>query len=76
MSYLSQAIQEDILAGCATFAEIARKHEVPLSWVDEVAGQMIEDGFPYEPTEEERLQFDMGKDLYYLDSDCHLEYLD
>ena len=58
MSYLSQAIQEDILAGCATFAEIARKHEVPLSWVDEVAGQMIED------------------DPDYLDSDCHLEYLD
>ena len=33
MSDLSQAIQEDILAGCASFEEIARKWEVPVSWV-------------------------------------------
>jgi len=46
MSYLSQAIQEDILAGCASFEEIARKHEVPLSWVL-ACQEMLEDDPDY-----------------------------
>ena len=43
MSDLSQAIQEDILAGCASFEEIARKWEVPLDWVREVCREMLEE---------------------------------
>jgi len=58
-------IQNDILAERLTFAEIAAKHEVPVSWVAEVYCEMIEQEcflFP-EPTLQECLDFDMGKEL-------------
>ena len=45
MSYMSNlivSIQEDILAERLTFAEIASKHEVPVSWVAEVYVEMKE----------------------------------
>lgn len=37
MSDLVLSIQEDLEKGVLSFAEIAQKHEVPTSWVDEVA---------------------------------------
>jgi hypothetical protein len=42
VSELNISIQEDIMDGRLSFAEIAAKHEVPLSWVDEVVGEMVE----------------------------------
>jgi hypothetical protein len=65
VSELILSIQEDIMDGRLSFAGIAAKHEVPLSWVDEVAGEMVEQEcflFP-EPTLQECLDFDMGKEL-------------
>lgn len=65
MSNLALSIEEDILAGELTFAEIATKHEVPVSWVAEVYCEMIETEsflFP-EPTEQECIDFDMGKEM-------------
>jgi len=38
MSELVMDIQEDILACKLSFAEIAAKYEIPVSWVFEVAG--------------------------------------
>lgn len=66
MSDLSQAIQEDILAGQYSFAEIASRNEVPLDWVREVCREMLENDSLQspEPTVEDCLQFDMGKYLY------------
>lgn len=37
MSELAIDIQEDLEKGILSFAEIARKYEVPASWVSEVA---------------------------------------
>jgi hypothetical protein len=65
MSNLALSIEEDILAGELTFAEIATKHEVPVSWVAEVYCEMIEQEcllFP-EPTVEDCMYFDMGKEM-------------
>jgi hypothetical protein len=65
VSELILSIQEDIMDGRLSFEGIAAKHEVPLSWVDEVAGEMVEQEcflFP-EPTLQECLDFDMGKEL-------------
>ena len=65
MSNLALSIEEDILAGKLTFAEIATKHEVPVSWVAEVYCEMIEQEcllFP-EPTVEDCMYFDMGKEM-------------
>lgn len=39
---LYTTIQEDLEAGKLSFAEIASKHEVPSSWVVEVADAMRE----------------------------------
>jgi hypothetical protein len=65
MSNLVLSLQEDILAGKLTFAEIATKHEVPVSWIAEVYCEMIEQEcllFP-EPTVEDCMYFDMGKEM-------------
>lgn len=65
MSNLALSIEEDILAGELTFAEIATKYEVPVSWVAEVYCEMIEQEcllFP-EPTVEDCMYFDMGKEM-------------
>lgn len=65
MSNLVFSIQEDILDGRLTFAEIATKHEVPVSWIAEVHCEMIETEsflFP-EPTLQECMDFDMGKEM-------------
>ena len=65
MSNLALSIEEDILAGKLTFAEIATKHEVPVSWIAEVYCEMIEQEcllFP-EPTVEDCMYFDMGKEM-------------
>lgn len=65
MSNLVLSIEEDILAGKLTFAEIATKHEVPVSWIAEVYCEMIEQEcllFP-EPTVEDCMYFDMGKEM-------------
>jgi hypothetical protein len=65
MSNLVFDIQKDILDGPLTFAEIASKYEVPVSWVAEVYCEMVEQeclAFP-EPTLQECLDFDMGKEL-------------
>ena len=65
MSNLALSIEEDILAGELTFAEIATKHEVPVSWIAEVYCEMIEQEcllFP-EPTVEDCMYFDMGKEM-------------
>ena len=65
MSNLVLSIEEDILAGELTFAEIATKHEVPVSWIAEVYCEMIEQEcllFP-EPTVEDCMYFDMGKEM-------------
>lgn len=82
MSNLVLSLQEDILAGKLTFAEIAAKYDVPLGWVDEVVNEMIESEvslFP-EPTAEDCMEFDRGwqqaKDESYFDSMAHLDYLD
>ena len=40
MSELVIDIQEDLEKGILSFAEIAAKHEVPASWVSEVAKAM------------------------------------
>ena len=40
MSDLSIDIQDDIAAGLLSFQEIAAKHNVPFTWVDEVASEM------------------------------------
>jgi hypothetical protein len=40
MSNLMIGIQDDLIAGRLSFAEIASKHEVPLDWVDSVAAEM------------------------------------
>ena len=42
MNNLFISIQEDLEAGKLSFAEIASKHEVPSSWVVEVADAMRE----------------------------------
>ena len=42
MSELAIDIQEDLEKGILSFAEIAAKHEVPSSWVVEVADAMRE----------------------------------
>lgn len=42
MSELVIDIQEDLEKGILSFAEIAAKHEVPSSWVVEVADAMRE----------------------------------
>jgi len=42
MSELVFAIQEDIDAGILSFSDIADKHNVPLSWIDEVASEYME----------------------------------
>lgn len=42
MSELAIDIQEDLEKGILSFAEIARKYEVPSSWVVEVADAMRE----------------------------------
>jgi len=42
MSNLVLSIQEDILDGRLSFAEIATKHEVPVSWITEVYCEIIE----------------------------------
>lgn len=65
VSSLILSIQEDALAGVLSFAEIATKHGVPVSWVAEVYCEMVEQeclAFP-EPTLQECLDFDMGKEL-------------
>ncbi len=62
MSNLINDLQNDIVAGRLTFAEIASKHEVPVSWVAEVYCEMVEQEamlFP-EPTLEECMDFDQG----------------
>ena len=41
MSELVIDIQDDIELGELSFAEIAKKHNVPLSWIDEVATEMM-----------------------------------
>lgn len=76
------SIQNEIMDGKLSFAEIAAKFEVPASWVDEVVNEMIESEvslFP-EPTLEECMEFDRGwqqaKDESYFDSVAHLDYLD
>ena len=65
MSNLALSIEEDILAGELTFAEIATKHEVPVSWVAEVYCEMIEQEclLSPEPTVEDCMYFDMGKEM-------------
>ena len=65
MSNLVLSLQEDILDGRLTFAEIATKHEVPVSWIAEVHCEMIEtESFLFtEPTEQECMDFDMGKEM-------------
>ena len=65
VSELILSIQEDIMDGRLSFAEMAAKHEVPLSWVDEVVGGMVEQEsflFP-EPSLQACLDFDMGKEM-------------
>jgi hypothetical protein len=65
MSNLINDLQNDIVAGRLTFAEIAAKHEVPVSWVAEVHCEMVEQEcilFP-EPTVEDCMYFDMGKEM-------------
>ena len=42
MSDLAIDIQTDLEQGILSYAEIAYKHEVPLSWVDEVAENILE----------------------------------
>ena len=42
MNELAIDIQEDLEKGILSFAEIAAKHEVPSSWVVEVADAMRE----------------------------------
>lgn len=64
VSELILSIQEDIMDGRLSFAEIAAKHEVPLSWVDEVVGEIVEkDSFLFEPSLQACLDFDMGKEM-------------
>lgn len=63
VSELLIAIQEDLAEGKLSFAEIAAKHEVPISWVDEASMAMAEmDAYI--------------QDNDYLDSDGYLEYLE
>jgi phytoene/squalene synthetase len=45
MSNLYISIQEDLEDGKLTFAEIARKHEVPTEWVQEVVDAMRHDHY-------------------------------
>ena len=49
MSELVIDIQEDLEKGILSFAEIAAKHEVPASWVSEVAVEYATQGSE-EPT--------------------------
>jgi len=42
MSNLMVAIQEDLISGRLSFAEIAEKHEVPFELVDSVAAEMAD----------------------------------
>jgi hypothetical protein len=65
VSNLFLDIQEDILFGNLAFAEIAAKHEVPISWVAEVYCEIVEQEcllLP-EPSLQECLDFDMGKEM-------------
>ncbi len=65
MSNLFIDLQNDILAERLTFAEIASKYEVPVSWVAEVYCDMVEQEamlFP-EPTLQECMDFDQGWEL-------------
>lgn len=41
MSELVYAIQEDLDAGILSFSAIAEKHEVPVSWVNEVYNEYV-----------------------------------
>jgi len=61
MSELCMDIQDDILAGKLSFAEIAAKYEVPFDTVDLLAAELAN-----------QCEDDPG----YLDSDAHLEYLE
>ena len=65
---LVSGIEDDIQAGRLTFAEIAEKHEVSVSWVAEVYCEMVE--------QECILYPEATVDEGYLDSDAHLEGLD
>ena len=47
MSELVIDIQDDIELGELSFAEIAKKHNVPLSWIDEVATASHSDKYGY-----------------------------
>jgi hypothetical protein len=60
MSNLVLEIQEDLEAGILSFAEIAFKHECPISWVEDVHQEMV--------------AYMVDQD--YLDSDAHLNQLD
>ena len=81
MSNLVLSLQEDILAGKLSFAEIATKHEVPVSWIAEVHCEMVEQEcllFP-EPTVEDCMYFDMGKEMakeeaYIFENDYNDDY--
>lgn len=42
MKNLLNTIQEDILDGKLSFAEIAAKHEIPNWWVEEAANELRE----------------------------------
>lgn len=65
MSDLMISIQEEIESGFLSFAEIAAKYEVPTSWVDEAARELVEqynlesDGQP-----------DEAQEWYDFDPDC------
>lgn len=43
MKNLMVDIFEDIDSGLYSFAEIAKRHDVPISWVDEVYKEMIDE---------------------------------
>ena len=61
--YLTLQIQDLILEGRLTYQQIAQALEIPFSWVDQV-GQTMASMDAY------------VQDNDYLDSDCHLDYLD
>ena len=60
-----QYIQQDLEAGRLSFAEIAAKYGIPISWVEYILKEYGELDPNY-----------LDSDSDYLDSDCHLSQVE
>jgi hypothetical protein len=72
MRNLTTAIQNDIRDGFLSFAEIAHKHEVPVSWVNEAWDDLCEQEMLAETADYDHLERDSDEE-YIPDPDSWYE---